>query len=168
MEFGSIFVLGNFLVFIVVFIIVLAIMNMTLIYLIILELTLFYLLMFSTILLLVYFDYMLSIVRLELYLCIGSYSACSLGQWVSGRYCVGEVPRPYLSVITPYSPDREVDRGSDSPVESFVVLVLSVGTVEHYYYREVIVLFMIFLGNITMLTFSYDDARYNCTNHYML
>jgi len=68
--------------------------------------------MFSTILLLVYFDYMLSVVRLELCLCIGSYSACSLGQWVSGRYCVGEVPRPYLSTITPYSLDHEVDRGS--------------------------------------------------------
>ena len=50
-------------------------MNMTLIYLNISELTLFYLLMFSTILFLVYFDYMLSIVRLELCLCIGSYSA---------------------------------------------------------------------------------------------
>ena len=105
--------------------------------------------MFSVTLLLVYFDYMLSIVRLELCLCIGSNSACSLGQWVSGRYCVGEVPRPYLSVITAYSPDREVDRKSDSHVESFIVL-LSVGTAEHHYYREVIALFMIFRGNITM------------------
>ena len=74
-------------------------MNMTLIYLIILELTLFYLLMFLIILFLVYFDYMLSIVRLELCLCIGSYSAYSLGRWVSDRYCVGKVPRSYLSVI---------------------------------------------------------------------
>jgi len=87
---------------------------MTLTYLIISELTLYYLLIFSIILLLVYFDYILSIVRLELCLCTGSYSACSLGQWVSGRYCVGKVPRPYLSVITPYSLDHEVDRGSDS------------------------------------------------------
>ena len=53
-------------------------MNMTLIYLIILELTLFYLRMFSIILLLVYLDYMLSVARLELCLCIGSYSAYSL------------------------------------------------------------------------------------------
>jgi len=103
--------------------------------------------MFSIILLLVYFDYMLSIVRLELCLCIGSYC---VGQWVSGRYCVGEVPRPYLSVITPYSLDREVDRGSGSTVESFVVLLLSIRTVEHHYYRKDIALFMIFLGNITM------------------
>ena len=58
-------------------------MNMTLIYLIISELTLFYLLMFSVLLFLVYFDYMLSVVRLELCICIESYSTYSLGQWVS-------------------------------------------------------------------------------------
>jgi len=135
----------------VIFILVLATMNMTLlIYLIILKLTLFYLLMFSITLLLVYFDYMLSVVRLELCLCIGSYSAYSLGRWISGRYCVGEVPRPYLSAITPYSPELELDRGSDSPVESFVFLLLIIRLVEHHYYREVIVMFMIFLANITM------------------
>ena len=81
-------------------------MNMTLIYLIISEFTIFYLLMFSIILLLVYFDYILSVVSLELCLCIGSYSAYSLGQWVSGRYYVGKVSRPNLSAITPYSPNR--------------------------------------------------------------
>jgi len=69
---------------------------------------------------------------------------------VSGRYCIDEMPRPYLSAITPYSPDREVDRRSDSPIEYFVVLLLSISTIEHHYYREVIALFMIFLGNITM------------------
>jgi len=124
-------------------------MNMTLIYLNISELTLFYLLMFSTILFLVYFDYMLSIVRLELCLCIGSYSAYSLGRWVNDRYCVGEVPRPYLSTITPYSSKLEVDRGSDSPIESFVFLLQIIRIVEHHYYREVLALFMIFLANIT-------------------
>ena len=94
-------------------------MNMTLIYLITSELTLFYLLMFSIILFLVYFDYMLSVVSLELCLCIGLYSTYLLGWWVSDRYCVGEVPRPFLSMITPYSLELEVDRGSDCPVESF-------------------------------------------------
>jgi len=133
----------------VIFILVLSTMNMTLIYLIISELTLFYLLMLLAILLLVYFDYMLSVVRLELCLCIGSYNAYSLGRWTCGRYYVSEVPRPYLSVITPYSPDREVDRRSNSPVESFVVLLI-IRLVEHYYYREVIAMFMIFLSNITM------------------
>jgi len=137
MESESIVIHRNLLFFIVVFILVLAIMNMTLIYLIILELTLFYLLMFSIILLLVYFDYMLSVVSLELCLRTGSYSAYSLGQWVSGRYYVGEMPRPYLSAITPYSPDCEVDHESDSHVESFVVLLLSTRTIEHHYYRKV-------------------------------
>jgi len=93
---------------------------------------------------------MLSIVRLELCLCIGSYSTCSLGQWVSGRYYVGEVPRPYLSAITPYSPDREVHRESDSPIESFVVLLPIIRIAEHHYYWEVIALFMIFLSNINV------------------
>jgi len=125
-------------------------MNMTLIYLIISEMTLFYFLIFSIILFLVYFDYMLSVVRLELCLCIGLYSAYSLGRWVSDRYCVGEVLRPYLSAITPYSLEIEVDRGSDSPIESFVFLLPIIRIVEHHYYREVIAMFMIFLANITM------------------
>ena len=125
-------------------------MNMTLICLNILELTLFYLLMFSIILFLVYFDYMLSVVRLELCLCRGSYSAYSLGRWVSDRYCVGEVPRPYLSAITTYSLELEADHGSDSPIESFVFLLPNIRIVEHHYYREVIAMFMIFLANITM------------------
>jgi len=143
-------VLGNFLLLFVIFILVLAIMNMTLIYLIISELTLFYLLMYSIILLLVYFDYMLRVVRLELCLCIALHRACSLGQWVSGRYCVGEVPRPYFSTITPYSLDHEVYHGSDSPVEFSVVLLPIIRIVEYHYYRKVIAMFMIFLSNITM------------------
>jgi len=77
-------------------------------------------------------------------------SAYSLGQWVCARYCVGEVLRPYLCTITPYSADHEVDRGSDNPVESFIVLLPCIRTLEHHYYREVIALFMIFLGNIAM------------------
>ena len=93
-------------------------MNMTLIYLILPELTFFYLLMFLIILFLVYFDYMLSVVRLELCLCIGSYSAYSLDRWVSGKYCVGVVPIPYLSTIVPYMPDRGVVHGSDSFIDS--------------------------------------------------
>jgi len=129
------FILGKLLFFFVIFILVLATMNMTLVYLIILELTLFYLLMFSIILLLVYFDYMLTIVRLELCLCIGSYSAYSLGRWISGRYCVGVVPRLYLSTITLYSPKLEVDHENDSPIEFFVFLLLIIRIVEHHYYR---------------------------------
>jgi len=125
-------------------------MSMNFIYLIISELILFYLLMFLIIFFWVYFDYMLSIVGLKLCLCIGSYSAYSLGRWVSDRYCLGEVPRPYLSLITPYSPELEVDHESDSPVESFVFFLPIIMIVEHHYYREVLAMFMIFLANITM------------------
>jgi len=114
LESGSVEVLGNFFYFIVIFIIVLPTMNSILFYSTILEFTLLYLIMFSIILFLVYFNYMLSIVGLELCLCIGSYSACSLGRRVSDKYCVGMVPRPYLSTNTPYILDREVDHGSDS------------------------------------------------------
>jgi hypothetical protein len=87
-----------------------------LLYSIILDLTLLYLLIFSIIMFLVYFGYMLGIVGLELYSIIGSYSACSLLSWVSGKYCVGVVPIPYFPAIAPYISDCEVDRGSDSPV----------------------------------------------------
>jgi len=69
---------------------------------------------------------------------------------VSGKYCVGEVPRPYLSAITTYSLELEVDHGSDSPIESFVFLLPIIRIVEHHYYGEVIAMFMIFLANITM------------------
>jgi len=88
--------------------------------------------------------------RLELCLCIGSYSAYSLGRWVGDRNCVGEVPTPYLSVITPYSLELEVDRRSNSHVESFLFLLPIIRIVQHHYYREVLALFMIFLANITM------------------
>ena len=124
-------------------------MNMTLIYFIILELTLFYLLMFLIILFLAYFDYMFSVVRLELCLCIRSYSAYSLGRWVSDRYCVGEVPRPYLTTITPYSLKLEVDRGSDSSIGPFIPSH-DYKDCKHHYYRKVLAIFMIFLANITM------------------
>jgi hypothetical protein len=125
-------------------------MNMTLLYSIILDRTLLYLLIFLIIMFLVYFGYMLGIVGLELYSSIGSYSACLLISWVSGKYCVRVGPIPYFPAIAPYILDREVDRRSDSPVESFVVLLPSIGQVEDNYYREVIAMFFIFLRNIPM------------------
>jgi hypothetical protein len=60
------------------------------------------------------------------------------------------VPILYLPVIAPYIPDRVVDHRSDSPIESFVVHLPSVGQAEHNYYREVTAMFYIFLSNITM------------------
>jgi hypothetical protein len=126
-------------------------MNMTLLYSIILNMTLLYLLIFPIIMFLVYFGYMLGIVGFELYSSIGSYNACSLISWVSGKYCVGMVPIPYFPAIAPYISDRDkYFHGSDSPVESFVVLLPSIGHVEHNYYREVIAMFFIFLRNIPM------------------
>jgi hypothetical protein len=129
-------------------------MNMTLVYSTILDVTLLYLLIFSTIIFLVYFDYMLDIVGLEIYSSLGSYSACSLIPWVNDEYYVGMVPILYFSAIAPYILDRKVDHGSDSPIESFIVLLPSIGLVEHNYYREVIDMFFIFLRNIPM-------CRYN-------
>jgi hypothetical protein len=63
---------------------------------------------------------------------------------------IGVVPIPYLPMIAHYIPDRVVDRGSDNPVESFVVHLPSIGQAEHNYYREVTAMFYIFLSNITM------------------
>jgi hypothetical protein len=123
---------------------------MTLVYSIILDMTLLYLIMFSIILFLVYFDYIFGIVRSELYLSIGSYSACLFISWVSGKHCVGVVLILYLPVIAPYILDRVVDHGSDNPVESFIVHLPSIGQAEHNYYREVTAMFYIFPNNITM------------------
>jgi hypothetical protein len=125
-------------------------MNTILVYSIILDMTLLYLIMFSIILFLVYFDHMLGIVRLKLYSSIGSYSACSLDRWVSGKYCVGMVLIPYFPMIASYILNHVVDRESDSPFKSFVVHLPSIGQAEHIYYREVIAMFFIFLHNITM------------------
>jgi len=134
---------------------------MTLVYSIILDMTLLYLTMFSIILFLVYFDYMLDIVRLELYSSIGSYSSCSLDRWVSGKYCVGMMPIPYFPTIASNILDCVVDCTSDSPVESFVVHLSSIGQAEHNYYRKVIAMFFIFLCNITM-------GRYNLFSLWLL
>jgi hypothetical protein len=103
---------------------------------------------------LVYFDYMLSIVELDSYSNIGSYSARSLVSWVSGQYCVGMVSIPYFPAIAPYIPDRVVVRGCDIPVESYIVHLPNVDRVEHNYYKERLAMFMIFLHNISM-------CRYN-------
>jgi hypothetical protein len=129
-------------------------MNMTLVYSTILDVTLLYLLIFSIIMFLVYYDYMLGIVGLDLYLNIGSYSARLLISWVSGQYCVGVVPIPYLTVISPYILDCVVVCGCDIPVESYIVHLLNVDHVEHNYYKERLAMFMIFLHNISM-------CRYN-------
>ena len=94
-------------------------MNMTLLYFNILIVTLLYLFIFAIISFLVYHSYMLGLVRLELYTCLGSYSIYPCVQRVNDKYCVDVVPIPYLSAIVPYMPDRGVVRGSDSSIDSY-------------------------------------------------
>ena len=123
---------------------------MTLFYFNILIMTLLYLFIFAIISFLVYHSYILGLVRLELYTCLGSYSIYPCVQWVNDKYCVGVVPIPYLSAIVPYMPDRGVVRGSDSSIDFYIVPLSCVGQAEQHYYRGVIAMFLIFLDNITM------------------
>ena len=125
-------------------------MDMTLFYFNILLMTLLYLFIFTIISFLVYHSYMLGLVRLELYTCLGSYSIYPLDQWVNDKYCVGVVPIAYLSTIVPYMPDRGVVHDGDSFVDSYIVPLLCIGQAEQHYYRGVIAMFLIFLYNITM------------------
>ena len=75
----------------------------------------------------VYFDYMLSIVSLSLCPCISSYSARSVAHGVSGRYCISMVLVRCLPMNTPYILGHVVDRGCDTPIESFVVHSPNIG-----------------------------------------
>jgi hypothetical protein len=112
------------------------------------DMTLIYILsMFLVILFIVYFDYILSIVRMSLYLSIRSYSAHSLISWVSGRHCVSMVLIRCLSANAPYIPGYVVDRGSDTPIESFVVHSPNIGQVGPGCEGR-LALFLIFLGNV--------------------
>jgi hypothetical protein len=95
----------------------------------------------------VYYDYMLSIVRLSLYSSMESYSGHSMVPWVSGKHSVSMVLIPCFPVIAPYILGHVVDRGGDTPNESFVVHSPNVGLVELYYYGR-LALFLIFLSNV--------------------
>jgi len=126
---------------------------MTLFYSLILDMNLLYLLIFLIILFLVYYDYMLGIVGLDLYSNICAYSACSLVRWVGGGHYVGVVPISCLPAFACYILGRVVDHGGDIPVESSVVHPSNVVSV-HTNYGEMIALFLIFLSNVHM-------CRYN-------
>ena len=89
--------------------------------------TLFISFMFLVIMFMVYFDYILSIARLCLYLCISSYSAHSRVPWVRGRHCVSVVLIRCLPTDTPYILGHVVDCRCDTPVESFVVHSPNIG-----------------------------------------
>jgi hypothetical protein len=103
--------------------------------------------MFLVIMFIVYFDYMLSIVRLSSCSSISSYSARSKVPGVSGRYCVSVVLIHCLPADAPYISGHVVDHGCDTHVESFVVHSLNIGQVgSSYEVRHA--LFLIFLSNI--------------------
>ena len=140
-------ILGNSLLFFHCSSLFFDIMNMTLFYF---NMLIIYLFIFAIILFLVYYSYILGLVRLDLYTCLGSYSVYPSDPWVNDRYCVGVVLIPYLSAIVPYMPDRGVVRGSDSSIDSYIVPLSCIGLAEQHYYRGVIAMFLIFLDNITM------------------
>ena len=104
--------------------------------------------MFLVIMFIVYFDYMLSIDRLSLCSSISLYSACSGVHRVSGRHCVSVVLIYCLPVDTPYILGHVVDRGCDTPIESFVVHSPNIGILVGSSYEGRQAMFLIFLSNI--------------------
>jgi hypothetical protein len=101
--------------------------------------------MFLVILFIVYFDCILSIARLSLYLHISSYSAHSKVPWVSGRYCVSVV---LIRCLPANIPGHVVDHRCDTPVESFIVHLPNIGIQVGCSYEGRQALFVIFLCNI--------------------
>ena len=103
--------------------------------------------MFLVIMLIVYFDYMLSKAILSLYSSISSYSARSNVHGVSGRHCVSVMLIHCLPVDAPYIPGHVVDHECDTLVESFVVHSSNIGQVGCRCEGSQ-ALFLIFLSNI--------------------
>ena len=66
---------------------------------------------------------------------------------VSGRHCVSMVHIRCLPIDAPYIPGHVVDRGCDTPIESFVVHSPNIGHVGSSY-KGRHALFLIFLSNI--------------------
>ena len=104
--------------------------------------------MLLVIMFIIYFDYMLSIARLSLCLCICSQSARSNVHRVSGRHCVSVVLICCLPVDAPYIPGHVIDRECDILVESFLFHSPNVGQVGPSYEGSQ-VLFPIFLSNVS-------------------
>jgi hypothetical protein len=88
----------------------------------------FILFMFLVTMFIVYFDYIHSIFSLSLCLCISLYSIHpNKVPWVGGRDHVSVVLICYLPTNTLYVLGHVVDRGCDTPVESFVVHSSNIG-----------------------------------------
>ena len=94
---------------------------------IIMTISVFISFMFFIIMFIVYFDYMLSIVRLSSCSCISLYITCSKVHGVSGRHCVSMVLICCLPMDTPYILGHVEDHGCDTPIESFVVHYPNIG-----------------------------------------
>jgi hypothetical protein len=94
---------------------------------IVMTISVFILFMFLVTMFIIYFDYILSVVGLSLCLCISSYSACPEVPWVGGWHCVSMVLIYCLLVDILYIPSHVLDRGCDTPVESFVVHSPNIG-----------------------------------------
>jgi hypothetical protein len=85
---------------------------------------------FLVIMIIAYFDYISSTVRLNLYSSTCSYRTHSCDQRVSGRHCVSVVLIRCLPADAPYILGYQVvDRGCDIPVESSVVHSHNIGLV---------------------------------------
>jgi hypothetical protein len=74
------------------------------------------------------------------------FNAYSKVHEVSGRHCVSMVLIRCLPTDTPYSPGHVVDRGCDTPVESFVVRFPNIGIQVGSGYEGRQALFLIFLS----------------------
>jgi hypothetical protein len=94
---------------------------------IVMTISVFILFIFLVAMFIVYFDYILTIASLSLCLCISSYSAYPSVHRVSGWYYVSVVLIYCLPMNTLYIPGHMVDRGCDTPVESFVVHSPNIG-----------------------------------------
>ena len=104
--------------------------------------------MFLLIMFIIYFDYMLSIVRLSSFSTITLYSAHSDVHEVRGQHCVSMVLIRCLPVDAPYIQGHVVDHGCDTPVESFVVHSPNIGIQVGSSYKGRQALFLIFVCNI--------------------
>ena len=112
--------------------------------------------MFLVILFIVYFDYMLSIARVII-MFMHKFAKRSLlcTYRVSGRHYVSVVLIHCLSVDAPYIPGHVVDRGCDTPVESFAVHSPNIGQVGSSYEGSH-ALFLIFLVISLMCRYKVD------------
>ena len=105
--------------------------------------------MFLVIMFLVYFDYMLGVVRVII-MFMHWIAKCSflLTNGVSGRHCVSVVLIPCLPTNAPYILDRVVDHRGDSPIESSVIHLLSIGLVGRSCDGSSQALFLLFISNV--------------------